>query len=285
MAITRDHNAVHLPPMEPPSAGRRRGSSADKVLTASTIFWFVVAATGQAFFAIYLALFYGGTTLRGDFEAWNAVVPGRVVAGDTVGFLAMAAHVALAFVVTVAGPLQLIPRLRARLPALHRWTGRVYVGLGFIISLGGLYLIWGYLDADDTLLGSAPLTLNALLIIGFAWMTLKNAMARRIDVHRRWALRLFLAMSGVWFLRVGIMIWIMAMGTEGLGERLEGPVGTFLKFACYLLPLMTLELYFAARRQSSSAPKWAMAGVIAALTLLMGGGIGMAALVFWLPHI
>ncbi len=255
------------------------------MLTASTIFWFVVAATGQAFFAIYLALFYGETTLRGDFEAWNAVVPGRVVAGDTVGFLAMAAHVALAFVVTVAGPLQLIPRLRARLPALHRWTGRIYVALGVIISLGGLYLIWGRRDANDTLLADMPLTLNALLIMGFAWMTLMNAMARRIDVHRRWALRLFLAMSGVWFLRVGLMIWIMAIGTDGLGERLEGPVGTFLKFACYLLPLMTLELYFAARRQRSSAPKWAMAGVIAALTVVMGGGIGMAALVFWLPHI
>lgn len=268
-----------------PNPGKRRAWSADRVLTASTIFWFVVAATGQAFFAIYIALFYGGTTLRGDVQAWNEVVPGRVVAGDTIGLLAMAAHVALAFVITTAGPLQLIPALRSRLPGLHRWTGRVYVSLAFIISLGGLYLIWGHRDADDTLLGSSPLTLNALLIMVFAWMTLKNAMARRIDIHRRWALRLFLAMSGVWFLRVGVMMWILTMGTDGLGGRLEGPVGTFLKFACYLVPLIVLELYFASRRQRSVVPKWAMAGTIAALTLLMAGGIGMAAMVFWLPHL
>lgn len=266
-------------------AGRRGAFSADRVLTASTVFWFVIAATGQAFFAIYIALFYGGTSLRGDVQAWNEVVPGRVVAGDTPGLIAMAAHVALAFVVTAAGPLQLIPALRARLPALHRWTGRIYVALAFIISLGGLYLIWGSREADDTLLGSAPLTLNALLIMGFAAMTLKHAMARRIDIHRRWALRLFLAMSGVWFLRVGVMMWILSIGTDGLGERLEGPVGTFLKFACYLVPLIVLEFYFATRRQRSAAPKWAMAAVIAALTVLMAGGIGMAAVVFWLPHV
>ncbi len=265
--------------------GPHRAPLADKALTASTIFWFVVAAAGQAFFAIYIALFYGGTSLRGDVQAWNEVVPGRVVAGDGVGFLAMAAHVALAFVVTAAGPLQLIPALRARLPGLHRWTGRVYVSLAFVISLGGLYLIWGYRDADDTLLGSSPLTLNAILIMVFAWMTLKNAMARRIDIHRRWALRLFLAMSGVWFLRVGVMMWILTMGTEGLGGRLEGPVGTFLKFACYLVPLIILEFYFASRRQRSVVPKWAMAGTIAAFTLLMAGGIGMAVMVFWLPHV
>lgn len=267
------------------SGGKRRAWGADRALTASTIFWFVVAATGQAFFAIYIALFYGGSSLRGDVQAWNEVVPGRVVSGDIIGFLAIAAHLALAFVVTAAGPLQLIPALRARLPVLHRWTGRMYVSLAFIISLGGLYLVWGHREADDTLLGSSPLTLNALLIMGFAWLTLKNAMARRIDVHRRWALRLFLAMSGVWFLRVGVMMWILALGTEGLGARLDGPVGTFLKFACYLIPLIVLELYFAARRRRSAPLKWAMAGVIAALTLLMAAGIGMAAMVFWLPHL
>lgn len=281
-----DQNAGEDAPVAPRSdAGTRNAFTADRVLTASTIFWFVIAATGQAFFAIYIALFYGGTSLRGNVEAWNEVVPGRVVAGDTVGLLAMAAHVALAFVVTAAGPLQLIPRLRSRLPWLHRWTGRIYVALAFIISLGGLYLIWGHRDADDTLLGSAPLTLNALLIMGFAAMTLKHAMARRIDVHRRWALRLFLAMSGVWFLRVGVMMWILTIGTDGLGGRLEGPVGTVLKFACYLIPLTVLEIYFVTRRQRLALPKWAMAVVITALTLLMAGGVGMALVVFWLPHL
>lgn len=236
-------------------------------------------------FALYILLFYGGSTLRGDVAAWREVLPNRVDAGDTVGIATMGLHLALALIVTVAGPLQLIPAIRARMPALHRWTGRLYITVGFIISLGGLYMIWGRRDVEDTLIGSAPLTLNALLIMAFAVMAYRHVRARRIDDHRRWALRLFMAMSGVWFLRIGVMVWILTIGTDGLGGRLEGPVGTFLKFACYLVPLAVLELYFLAKRQDAAAPRWGMAAVIGALTLPTAVGIVMAAIVFWLPHI
>lgn len=267
-----------------PARGGRGGGFADKALTASTMVWFAVAAAGQAIFAVYIAMFYGGATIRGDLNAWNEIIPGRVVEGDPVGFTAIAAHLALAFIVTAVGPFQLIPALRSRLPKLHHWTGRTYILAAYAISLGGLYLIWGHRDADDTLLGSAPLTLNALLIMTFATLALKNAMARRIDVHRQWALRLFVAMSGVWFLRVLIMVWVVSLGTDGLGARLEGPVGTFLKFACYAFPLLILELYFAARRSSTALPKGAMAAVIFALTGVMGVGIVMASMALWLPN-
>lgn len=268
-----------------PGSSRDSLRPADKALKAATIFWFVVAVGGQAIFAVYIAIFYGGTTLNGNVNAWNEVVPGRVVAGDMVGLASMAAHVILAFIVTVAGPLQLIPALRARLPKLHRWTGRIYIVAAFAISMGGLYLVWGVREADDTILGSVPLTLNALLIMAFAAMALKTAVGRRIDLHRQWALRLFLAMSGVWCLRVGIMVWILTIGTDGLGERLEGPVGTFLKFACYAFPLLILEFYFATRRTRSATWRWAMTALLTLVTIGMGVGIGMASMVFWLPHL
>lgn len=257
---------------------------AGRALTASAVIWFVAAAAGQAIFAIYIVMFYGGSTIRGDLNAWNEIIPGRVVEGDPVGFAAIAAHLVLAFIVTAVGPFQLVPWLRARVPTLHHWMGRTYLAAGYVISLGGLYLVWGHRDANDTLLGSAPLTLNALLIMAFATMALKNAMARRIDVHRQWALRLFVAMSGVWFLRVLIMVWVASMGTDGLGERLEGTVGTFLKFACYAFPLVVLELYFAARRAGTPWPRWLMAAVIFTLTGVMGVGIVMASMALWLPH-
>lgn len=267
-----------------PILNARAAEMAGKVLTLSTMLWFVAITAGQAVFAAYIALFYGGATVRGDLHAWNEVIPGRVVDGDAVGFSAIAAHLVLAFVVTVIGPFQLVPGLRARLPKLHHWMGRIYLAAGYAISLGGLYLIWGHRDADDTLLGSAPLTLNALLIITFATMALKNAMGRRIDLHRQWALRLFMAMSGVWFLRVLIMVWVVTLGADGLGARLEGPVGTFLKFACYAFPLVALELYFAARRAALPLLRWLMAAVIFGLTALMGTGIVMATMALWLPH-
>lgn len=274
----------HQKPGVRPVQAQRGSGIADKMLTASTVVWFAVAAAGQAIFAVYIAMFYGGATIRGELNAWNEIIPGRVVQGDTIGFAAIAAHLALAFIVTAAGPFQLVPALRARLPKLHHWTGRMYLAAAYAISLGGLYLIWGHRDADDTLLGSAPLTLNALLIMTFATLALKNAMARRIDVHRQWALRLFVAMSGVWFLRVMIMVWVVSLGTDGLGARLEGPIGTFLKFVCYAFPLLILELYFAARRSKAALARWVMAAVILVLTAVMGIGIVMASMALWLPH-
>ncbi|MBU1378324.1 MAG: DUF2306 domain-containing protein [Alphaproteobacteria bacterium] len=264
---------------------RVQSMTAARALTWSVMLWFVVAVAGQAIFAIYIALFYGGATLRGDVAAWREVMPGRVTVGDTVGIATMGVHLALAFVVTAAGPLQLIPAIRARMPAVHRWVGRVYIVVGFLISLGGLYLIWGRRDADDTLLKSAPLTLNALLIMVFAAMAWRHALARRMALHREWALRLFLAMSGVWFLRIGIMIWVATVGTAGLGGRLEGPVGTGLKFACYLAPLGVLQLYFVAQRSAVASAKWAMAAAMGVLAVATAAGVVMASIAFWLPHI
>lgn len=267
-----------------PTVRGLRPITAARALTWSVTLWFVVAAAGQAMFALYIALFYGGATLRGDIAAWREVMPGRVTMGDTVGIATMGVHLALALVVTALGPLQLIPAIRARAPTMHRWIGRGYLAAGFMISLGGLYLIWGRRDADDTLLQSAPLTLNALLILLFAAMALRHALARRMAAHREWALRLFLAMSGVWFLRIGIMIWILTIGTAGLGGRLEGPVGTFLKFACYLVPLILLQLYFLAQRSSSAPPKWMMAGLLTVMAGATAAGVGMAFMALWLPH-
>ncbi len=40
-----------------------------------------------------------------------------------------------------------------------------------------------------------------------AAMALHYALARNIDAHKRWALRTFIVVSGVWFFRVGLMLW------------------------------------------------------------------------------
>ncbi len=38
-------------------------------------------------------------------------------------------------------------------------------------------------------------------------MALRYALARNIDAHKRWAVRTFIVVSGVWFFRVGLMLW------------------------------------------------------------------------------
>ena len=50
------------------------------------------------------------------------------------------------------------------------------------------------------------LSFNAVLILLCAGFTLRYAIARRIDQHRRWAIRLFLVVSGVWFFRIALIV-------------------------------------------------------------------------------
>ncbi|MBP6011649.1 MAG: DUF2306 domain-containing protein [Alphaproteobacteria bacterium] len=260
-------------------------SFADKALRASGAFWFVVAAAGQFAFAGYVVAFYGRSALEGQYERWNDVLVGGWVAGGLFGNVVLAAHLFLAVIITVGGPVQLIPQIRARALPLHRWNGRLYVLTAFLISLAGLYAVWTRGTAGGVNLG-AGISLNGLLIMYFAAMTLRHALARNIGVHRRWALRLFIAVNGVWFFRVALMLWILLNhGPAGFGENFDGPFPTILSFACYLVPLGILEIYLRSQDRGDAVDRLAMALALIALTLAMGVGIAMAIMGMWLPRI
>src|SRR5215469_16877837 len=75
------------------------------------------------------------------FEAWNRNknLTDGYIAGDAAGNLFFAAHVILALVLTFGGALQLVPKIRSRALAFHRWNGRVFLVAGVVATLGGLY--------------------------------------------------------------------------------------------------------------------------------------------------
>ncbi len=257
---------------------------AERALKASGVFWFSVAMAGQAAFVLYIVLFYGRLALAGDYASWNDVLVGGWQAGDMIGNLTLASHLLLAAIITAGGPLQLIPAVRRRWPRFHRWNGRVYLTTAIIASLGGLYLAWTRELAGEFAM-QVGISLNGVLIVGSAVMAWRLALARRFDEHRRWALRTFVLVSGVWFFRVGLMAWILAnRGPVGIGEDFDGPYVRFLAYGCYLVPLALLELYFRAQRAGSTA-KLAMAALVAAMTLVMGLGIVGAAMGMWLPRV
>jgi Predicted membrane protein (DUF2306) len=259
---------------------------ASKALSAAATFWFVVAAAGQLMFAFYIAVFYGGSAARGDVAAWSKVLPRGVVPGDTAGNIFLATHLLLALMITVMGLLQLLPRIRARVPVLHRWNGRAYIALAIMAALGGLYLLWVRGTVGDTgqHLGTS---LNALLILLCAAMTLGFAVARDIATHRRWALRLFLVVGGVWFFRVGLMLWLLIFQAPvGFDDNtFTGPFLTALTFAQTLLPLAVLELYLRAKAHGSATIQSAAAATLFILTIAMGAGIFGAAMGMWLPRV
>ena len=247
-------------------------------------FWFLVALAGQLLFVFYVVVFFGGTVWRGDVAAFNkAMLVGRYIAGDTLGNLAIGAHLALAVIVTVGGPLQLIPQIRAHAPAFHRWNGRIYLITAVVASLAGVYLIWNR-PGLSSVTQQIGISLNAALNVLFAAIAVRHAIARDIATHRRWALRLFIAVSGVWFFRIGFMFWVLVNnGPVGFDPKtFRGPFIDFMSFASYLLPLAMLELYLRARDRGSPSARLAMAGALGLLTIAMGVGIFGAAMGLWL---
>ena len=274
-----------------PRASRGAGSGrfpavAERLLRIAVSGWCTVAVIGQLLFAAYVAGFFGRVALSGDLAGWNEVLPHGHVAGDTAGNLVVGLHLLFAIVIILGGAVQLMPVVRRRAPALHRWNGRLYLFAAMVMSVGGLVMVWTRGTVGD-LSQHISISINAVLILACAGMALRFALARRIDRHRRWALRLFLVVSGVWFFRVGLMFWVLVhRGPVGFDPAtFTGPFLTALAFSQYLVPLAVLELYFLAQRSRASAVRVAMAALLALLTLVTATGIAAAVMVMWLPRL
>jgi hypothetical protein len=251
-------------------------SFADTALRAAARLWFAVTVIGQWAFLYYIAAFYGPSTFTGNFEAWsrNKLLIKGYVPGDTAGNVAFAAHALLAAVIAFGGALQLIPQIRARAIAIHRWNGRLFIVTALGVSVTGLYMVWGR-GARLSIPSAIAVSLNGVLIIVCAVLAWRTAMRRDLVAHRRWALRTYMVANGQWFIRIGMVAAMMIS---------RGHAGGFFKFwnfGCYLVPLAVLELYL--RAKDDGAPQWrfAMAGGLIVLTALMAFGIFGFTMFMW----
>jgi hypothetical protein len=257
-----------------------------RLLRWSGVGWFCVAATGQLAFIGFILAFYGVRTLTGRFAAWNdkPLIKGYV-GGDDLGNAVFAAHVLLAAVLTLAGLMQLIPGLRRTRPRLHRWTGRLFLLLAAVAALSGVWLTLVRQTWLSAISGAAIL-LDAVLILAFGGLALTRALQRRFDAHRVWAMRTFMVVSGVWFLRVGLMGWVLVnRGPVGMNDTLSGPADIVMAFGSYLIPLAMLELYLAASRSRHAAPKLVAALMVGAATLFTVVGVFGTVVLMWGPYL
>ena len=260
--------------------------SGTAALRIAATLWLVVALLGQSMFAIYIIGFYGRAALAGRFEDWNKVMPHGYVPGDTFANLVIAMHLLFTVVIVFGVALQLVPKVRRVMPAVHRWNGRLYLLAAMILSVGGLIMVWTK-GAVGGPLQHIAISINALLILAFAAIAWTHTRAQRVDLHRRWAMRLFLVVSGVWFFRVGLMAWIaINQGPAGFDPKtFQGPFLSFLSFAQYLLPLAVLELYFRTQDSGGARARMAMTVGLVLFTLLTALGIAVATKAMWLPRL
>jgi len=259
---------------------------ASKALNVSVQFWFVIAVIGQWIFAYYVTAFYGGAAMDGDFMKWNRVLPHGYTPGETMGNVAVAIHLLLAVIMMVGGPLQFVPQIRNRARSFHRWNGKIYIFTALVISFSGVYMVITK-GTISGLIGDLSVSFNGVLIMLFALLAWRTAVAHNFISHRRWALRLFLVVNGVWFFRIGLMLWLFIHG-EAVGfdpETFRGPFLIFLGFGQYVIPLIILEMYLYAKEKKSAPVKVVMSTFLLVLTVLTGIGIFAATLGMWLPRL
>jgi len=261
------------------------GAAGDVGLRRSAVAWFIVAAIGQIAFVIMILVHYGTNTVSGNLAGWNdkPLIKGYVP-GDTAGNVMFAIHVLLAAAITLGGLLQLVPAIRQRAPALHRWNGRLFFVLAWLMAIGGLWLT-GVRQTYLSPISGIAVAVNGVLILIFTAVAWREAARRRFAAHRRWALRAFMVVSGVWFLRVGIMAWvIVAGGGLGMNRTMSGPANIVLQFGSYLIPLAVLEAYFFAQRSRRATPKRLATALILAMTAVTALGVAGAVALMWLPY-
>lgn len=255
-----------------------------KILSTAITVWFTIAVVGQWIFAAYVLLFYGKATLTGHSENWDMVLPHGYVKGDTIGNVVVGIHLLLAIIIIVGGPLQILPKVREYAPTFHRWNGRLYISVAFLMSLSGLYMVW-IRGAVGGMVQHISISINAFLIMIAAVFAIKKAIARNFEEHRSWAIRLFLVINGVWFFRVGFNFWLFVnKGVVGFNPTtFEGPFLNVLTFSQYIIPLFLFEIYLRAKKSSNQKLVFITLTLFFLFTIIMAIGIIAASWKIWFP--
>jgi hypothetical protein len=257
--------------------------------TASALQWASIALVGvvwisSAIFGAYILAYYGGAIPAGTMEQWNATLPALYEAHTPVASFGMGLHFFAGATLLLLGPVQLIGEVRRRAPVVHHWIGRVYAFAAFAAGVGGLTFIALKGTVGGPMMTVAFATYGALMVLA-AVQTVRHAMARRIEIHRAWAIRLFALAIGSWLYRMGYGLFFAIMGPDDPGRTADftGWFDYVMDWAFFVPPLIVAEMFIRARRTGGStvgrvgatAVLGASAGLIAFATFfftMMGWG-------------
>jgi hypothetical protein len=243
----------------------------------AAVSWFSAAVFGAYILAFYLS--------APPAPRWNNNLPGLYAPAHPEATWAIAAHMAAGAVILLLGPLQLIGAIRRRWPAVHRWIGRTYVTAAGLAGAGGLTFI-----ALQRTIGGPVMDvgfgLYGLLMVVCAVQAWRHAAARRIEIHRAWAIRLYALAIGSWLYRMDYGLWLSLMKKLGHTRDFHGPFDVVMAFGFYVPNLLLAELFIRARRAPAHpALQGASALVLLAATGLVGLGTYYFTRYYWGPAI
>lgn len=155
---------------------------------------------------------------------------------------AFLAHVTGGLVALLLGPWQFFPKLRARFPQLHRWSGRVYLAAVAVGGVGGFWVAWTSVSGLVVSFGFSGL---ALFWLYATWRAYQSARAGDFLVHREWMIRSFALTAAAITLRLGLPI------APALGFQLATGY-VIMSWACWLINWAIAETYIHASRKIAS---------------------------------
>ncbi len=123
--------------------------------------------------------------------------------------VAFFAHVIFAGVALLLSPIQLSGRLRARIPRVHRVTGRIVLASIAIAGVAGFLLSWFNVAGA---IGTAGFGALAILWITFAALGLRAILRGDVHAHRAWMMRTFAMTYAAVTLRVWLIVLIILLG-------------------------------------------------------------------------
>ena len=232
--------------------------------------FYFAALLGLGIFGTYILLRGTGATFE-NFGQWKDLVSGLPMRNTAawIASIGIGMHYFMGAVLVLAWPILFSSRIRARHRAVHRWTGRVYVSAGFLAGVGGLSFILAHHN------GRAAHTAFAIwgaVMMLCAVMAYVHARARRFDLHRAWAIRLFAMVLGAWIFDLEYRAWEDLTGGMGMGtEEVLGPFDYAINYLFFVPNLLVAEYFIRNKHKRGVLPrtlKWPALATLAIASLI-----------------
>lgn len=239
--------------------------------------FYLAALIGMAIFGAYIVLRASGATTR-NFHQWHELLdsaPMKSAAG-WIASIGIGIHYFMGVVLVLAWPILFSARIRARHRRVHRWTGRVYVSAGLLAGIGGMSFILARHE------GSAPHIAFAMwgsVMMLSSVMAYVHARAKRFDLHRAWAIRLFAMVLGSWIFDLEYRAWEDMTGGAGMGKS-EDP-GWFdyaINYLFFVPNLLVAEFFIRNKHRTITRQrllKWAAFAGATVVIVIFVYAIGM----------
>lgn len=146
------------------------------------------------------------------------------------------------------GAMQFMPRLRTRRPALHRWAGRAFIGVGLVALVSGVYMGIAFPYDNKEI---APTIVFACVMCFALLRAFLHIRRREVQAHREWMIRAYAVGLGIGTIRV---LTVSARYSTGISVKiLLGP----MFWISWILTLVGAELWIHSvrRRQAEGSAR------------------------------